>query len=107
MRTDDSPLSDPAGLSPLEIQEEVEDTVQQMFREYLLMDPDEDLPTETSYFDLGLTSLRLSEIRARLEDRLGLAINANVLFNEPTVQRLVAYLTDALTDPAAGRAAAH
>jgi acyl carrier protein len=67
-----------------------------MFREYLLMTEDDDLPIETSYFDLGLTSLRLTEIRERLERQLGLAINANVLFNEPTVQRLVSYLTDAL-----------
>jgi acyl carrier protein len=98
MRTENSAPIDLAGLSPLEIREEVEDVVQRMFREYLLMTQDEDLPTETSYFDLGLTSLRLSEIRARLESRLGLAVNANVLFNEPTVQRLVSYLTDALAD---------
>jgi acyl carrier protein len=102
MRTENSAPLDLTGLSPLEIQEEVENVVLRMFREYLLMTEDEDLPIETSYFDLGLTSLRLSEIRERLERRLGLAINANVLFNEPTVQRLISYLTDALAD--SGRA---
>ncbi|WP_327067874.1 acyl carrier protein [Kitasatospora sp. NBC_01250] len=96
MKTENSAPLDLRGLSPLEIREEVETVVQQMFREYLLMSEHEDLPQETSYFDLGLTSLRLSEIRERLETRLGLAINANVLFNEPTVERLVEHLTDAL-----------
>lgn len=103
MQTENSAPLDLAGLSTLEIQEEVESVVLRMFREYLLMAEDEDLPIETSYFDLGLTSLRLSEIRTRLEHRLGLAVNANVLFNEPTVQRLISYLTDALS----GRGTAH
>ncbi|MFJ4920599.1 acyl carrier protein [Streptomyces sp. NPDC088725] len=81
-----------------EIYEEVEVIVLREFKTVLLMTEDDDLPVDTSYFDLGLTSLRLTEIRATLEDRFDLAINANVLFNEPTVDRLVSYLTDALSD---------
>lgn len=100
MDTENSPSPALPGLSPLEIREEVEQIVLAIFREYLLMAGSEDFPVETSYFDLGLTSLRLSEIRERLESRLGLSVNANVLFNEPTVERLVDHLTDAL----AGRA---
>lgn len=74
----------------------LEDLVVQDVRAALLMDDDEDLPYDVSYFDLGLTSLRLVEIRDRLEKRLGRGINANVLFNSPTVARLLDYLADDL-----------
>jgi acyl carrier protein len=87
------------GLPRLEIREEIETAVLNKFKAVLLMDETEELPFETSYFDLGLTSLRLTEIRAALEDELDLSINANVLFNEPTVERLITYLTDALAGP--------
>jgi acyl carrier protein len=71
------------------------------------MDEGEDFPLDISYFDLGLTSLKLTEIRESLEKLLDLSINANVLFNEPTVERLVGYLTDALSAPPTAAPAAH
>jgi len=46
-----------------------------------------------SFFDLGLTSLRLTEVKQRLETMLGCGINANVLFNRPTVSQLMEHLT--------------
>ncbi|HET8660837.1 MAG TPA: acyl carrier protein [Micromonosporaceae bacterium] len=54
----------------------------------------DELPLDASFFDLGLTSLRLSEIKQGLEARLGCGINANVLFNRPTVAQLMTHLTD-------------
>ncbi|MFE2626223.1 acyl carrier protein, partial [Streptomyces caelestis] len=39
-----------------------------------------------------LTSLRLNELRKELEGLLGVAIDATVLFNQPTVGRLVDHL---------------
>ncbi len=62
------------------------------FRETLLMDDDEDLPLTQSYFSLGFTSLRVVEIKKRLEALLGTSISANVLFSEPTVEHMIAYL---------------
>ncbi|WP_369213485.1 acyl carrier protein [Streptomyces flavofungini] len=82
-----------------ELAEELELLLVGKFRESLLMDDDEDLPLDISYFDLGLTSLKLTEMRQTLEDVLGVSINANVLFNEPTVSRLLDYLVDAVSDP--------
>ncbi|CAM5426228.1 Acyl carrier protein OS=Streptomyces alboniger OX=132473 GN=CP975_22950 PE=4 SV=1 [Streptomyces alboniger] len=82
-----------------ELAEEMERLLVGKFRESLLMDEDEDLPLDISYFDLGLTSLKLTEMRQILEDVLAVSINANVLFNEPTVGRLLDYLVDAVSDP--------
>jgi len=82
-----------------ELAEEIETLVLRRFKTVLLMDESEDLPLDISYFDLGLTSLRLTEIRQNLEQLLDLSINANVLFNEPTIAHLVDHLADALATP--------
>ncbi|MFJ9964788.1 acyl carrier protein [Streptomyces avermitilis] len=84
-----------------ELADEIETLVLRKFKAVLLMDESEDLPVDISYFDLGLTSLRLTEIRQSLEQLLDLSINVNVLFNEPTVAQLVDYLAGALSTPSA------
>ncbi|MFE9775079.1 acyl carrier protein [Streptomyces sp. NPDC005931] len=81
-----------------ELAEEIETLVLQKFRTVLLMEDSEDLPLDISYFDLGLTSLRLTEIRQSLEQLLDLSINVNVLFNEPTIAHLVDHLTQAIQE---------
>ncbi len=80
-----------------ERRDELESVVLAEFRATLLMDDDEDLPLTESYFDLGFTSLRITEIKQRLEDLLACEISTNLLFNTPTVERLMEHLTgDAL-----------
>jgi acyl carrier protein len=74
----------------------LEDLVVAQFKRLLSMPDDEELPLDTSYFDLGLTSLRLTEIRQLLEDVLDIGIDATVLFNRPTVDDLVTHLSDLL-----------
>ncbi|MYU05091.1 acyl carrier protein [Streptomyces sp. SID8366] len=81
-----------------ELTEEIETIVLRKFKVVLLMDDSEDLPVDISYFDLGLTSLRLTEIRQSLEQLLDLSINVNVLFNEPTITHLVDHLTQAVQE---------
>ena len=81
-----------------ELTEEIETIVLRKFKTVLLMDDSEDLPVDISYFDLGLTSLRLTEIRQSLEQLLDLSINVNVLFNEPTITHLVDHLTQAVQE---------
>ncbi|MEU2924270.1 acyl carrier protein [Streptomyces sp. NPDC048304] len=81
-----------------ELAEEIESIVLGKFRAVLLMDDSEDLPLDISYFDLGLTSLRLTEIRQSLEQLLDLSINVSVLFNEPTIDHLVDHLTQAIQE---------
>jgi acyl carrier protein len=62
------------------------------FKSTLLMPVDEELPVDESFFDLGFTSLRITEVKLRLETLLGRPISANVLFNNPTIDALVTYL---------------
>lgn len=62
------------------------------FRSVLQMMPQETLPLDESFFDLGLTSLSVEEVKQRLESSLACRVDAEVLFNHPTVQHLVAHL---------------
>lgn len=64
------------------------------FKAALLMSADDDLPLDESFFDLGLSSLRLVELKERLEAQLGRTISANALFNRPTVERLLDHLKE-------------
>lgn len=74
--------------------ERLEAMVVAEFRAALLLEPDEPLAVDAPYFDLGLTSLRITEAKQRLERLLGVSISSNVLFNRPTVAQLTAYLAD-------------
>ncbi|PJN23378.1 hypothetical protein CG736_23710 [Kitasatospora sp. CB02891] len=77
----------------------LEQIVIREFKESLLMSEDEDFPLSESFFDLGLTSLRVTEVKQRLEEFLDCSISANVLFNSPTVELMLTYLmTEVLTD---------
>jgi acyl carrier protein len=82
-----------------ERREGLEGLVVSEFKTSLMMADDEDLPFDMSYFELGFTSLRITEIKECLETQLGCTISTNVLFNSPTVEGLIAYLADeVLTD---------
>jgi acyl carrier protein len=61
-------------------------------RAVLQMAESEPLPANQSYFDLGLTSLSVEELKQRLEKSLGCRVDAEVLFNHPTVEHLLAHL---------------
>ena len=74
------------------------------FRAALLMEPEEPLAVDAPYFELGLTSLRITEAKKRLERLLGVTISSNVLFNRPTVAQLTAYLADEALPEAFGPA---
>lgn len=69
------------------------------FRASLLMGEHDDLPLDGNFFDLGLTSLRATELKERLEALLGREISSNVLFNTPNLARLLEHMvTDVLSD---------
>jgi acyl carrier protein len=69
------------------------------FKAALLMTDAEELPLRENFFDIGLTSLRLTEVRQRLETLLECVISANLLFNSPTVEKLMNHLVEeALAD---------
>lgn len=90
-----------SALPSSERREALETLVLEQFKTALLMDADEELPLESGFFDLGLTSLRLIDIRQRLEEVLGIGIDATALFNRPTIDELVGYLLQELSGAAA------
>lgn len=64
------------------------------FKTTLLMTVEDELPSCQSFFDLGLTSLGLTEVKQRLDRLLGCAISTNSLFNQPTMEALITHLYD-------------
>jgi len=67
--------------------------VEANFKAALLMSADDVLPLDANYFDLGLTSLRATEVKQRLEEHLGCEIDTAVLFGNPTVSAVLDHLT--------------
>jgi acyl carrier protein len=88
----------------LERRENVARVVVAEVRLALLLSPDEALPMDRSYFDLGMTSLTLMTAKQRIEAALGLAIDATELFDHPTVEHLIAHLGKSLGSDTAGQA---
>lgn len=71
----------------------LEEIVEREFRTALLMTDEDELPYGLSYFDLGLTSLGITDLKQRFEELLGCEIDTTVLFNSPTIDSLLGYLT--------------
>jgi acyl carrier protein len=78
--------------------EALEALVVTQFRSILLLADSDEFRVDGSFFDLGLTSLRLLEIKQNLEELLGIGIDATVLFNRPTVEQLIGYLSEVVSE---------
>jgi acyl carrier protein len=86
-------------LPPAERRDALEALVVTEVKAALLMTDEDELPLEASYFDLGLTSLTVSDLKQKLELMLGRELDGNLLFNSPTVRRVLDHLEeDVLTD---------
>ncbi|MGH3943103.1 MAG: acyl carrier protein [Pseudonocardiaceae bacterium] len=81
-----------AALPRSERRDALEALVVAEFKTTLLMTAQDELSSEQSFFDLGLTSLGLTEVKQRLDALLGRAISANSLFNQPTMTALITQL---------------
>ncbi len=84
-------------LDKLAIQEReyaIKQLVVDLLRKKLLMQESDDLPTDQSYFELGLTSLASVELQEELEMVIANKINSASLFNNPTVDQLVAHIRE-------------
>ncbi len=77
-----------------ERREELESTILSVLRAALLMNEDEPISPSQSFFEMGLTSLALTEAKERLEGMLGCHISATVVFNSPTVEQMTDHLAD-------------
>ncbi|MFE6775887.1 acyl carrier protein [Streptomyces sp. NPDC057702] len=92
------------GLPDAERRARIAELAQEEFRAALFMEPGEEVPLDGNYFDLGLSSLRLADIRQRLEEELGHTVETAALFASPTLGHLVDHLARAVSpappDPA-------
>jgi acyl carrier protein len=70
----------------------LESLVIQEFKRALLMTEADVLPLDENYFDLGLTSLRASEVKQRLEKELRCELDTALLFGLATVRQVVDHL---------------
>lgn len=64
------------------------------FKTALLLQDDETVDFEQSFFDLGLTSLTLIKLRHILEQELQCVIDTNTLFDHPKVPDLLTLLKE-------------
>ncbi|HEX5114848.1 MAG TPA: acyl carrier protein [Pseudonocardiaceae bacterium] len=74
----------------------LEELVITEFKATLIMPDDEELPLDQSYFEFGFTSLRITEIKQRLERLLGCEMSTTQLFNNPTVNQFMDYLAEVI-----------
>ncbi|WP_157229157.1 acyl carrier protein [Nocardia brevicatena] len=72
----------------------LEDLVTQIFKGLLFMEKSDELPFDENYFDMGLTSLQLTEAKEKIELTLECEIETTHLFNNPTIAHLVEHLNE-------------
>lgn len=78
------PLSDRA--------QALDDFIYGHFRQALMLEPHETVDFKESFFDLGMTSLTLTESKRVFEQALRCVIDTPLLFNNPTVPTLIKML---------------
>jgi len=79
------------------------DTVRAEIRRVAELPADHHVPADQGFFDIGLDSIMVVEVKAMLESRLGRALPATLLIDQPDLDRLVDWL---LTDMDLGEGAA-
>ncbi|AQU64928.1 acyl carrier protein [Streptomyces niveus] len=67
------------------------------FRVQLLMEESDELSVDENYFDLGLGSLQLTEVKEHLEQSFGCEVDTTLLFNNPTISQLLEHLDELIT----------
>jgi hypothetical protein len=74
----------------------LEELVVAEFAELLGLPGGAEFPRRTGFFDLGMTSLRLTEVRQRLTRLLGDQIRIETLFEHATMDSLLEHLVTAV-----------
>ncbi|MDO0924256.1 acyl carrier protein [Streptomyces sp. TG1A-8] len=91
----DFPSMEKLRLMPLhERRDMIEDLVIEEFKQALFMTERDEMPLDVGFFDLGLTSLRLSEVKLALERKLECEISTAALFGHPTAGQLIDHLSE-------------
>ncbi len=74
----------------------LEELVIAEFADILGLPDGEEFPRQTGFFDLGMTSLRLTEVRQRLTRLLGDQVRVETLFEHATMDSLLEHLVTAV-----------
>lgn len=74
----------------------LEELVIAEFAEILGLGDGAEFPRRTGFFDLGMTSLRLTEVRQRLTRLLGDQVSVETLFEHATMDSLLEHLATAV-----------
>ncbi|MEW2063376.1 amino acid adenylation domain-containing protein [Streptomyces sp. NPDC007002] len=61
---------------------------------HVLKSPLDELDDDSGFHDLGLDSIRLTQLAHRLAERLGMQLQPTVLYDHPSVRRLTDHLAD-------------
>jgi len=77
--------------SPAYTQGEVERFLMQLFEEALLR---ESIGRDDSYFDVGASSLLLTQIIGKIEVKFGMPLSITDMFTYPTIARLAAFIAE-------------
>jgi acyl carrier protein len=80
----------------------LEEIVLQAFKVHLYMEESDELSVDVNFFDLGLSSLQLTEVKQQLEQRFGCVVDTTHLFNNPTISQFLEHLDEAITRTAGG-----
>ncbi|MDT0382152.1 acyl carrier protein [Streptomyces sp. DSM 42041] len=81
----------------------LESIVLRTFREHLFLEDSDDLSVEENYFDLGLTSLQLTEVKEHIEHTFECEVDTTLLFNDPTIAQLLEHLDELITQNGGSR----
>lgn len=76
------------------------------FRAVLRLPDTADFSRRTGFFDLGMTSLRLTELRQRLTRLFGAQLREETFFEHATLDGLLEYLVDIVLPEQSGATAA-
>lgn len=71
----------------------LEGYLKDIFGKYFYIENHADIPAEASFFELGLTSLGAVEIKYELEKTLKISLDSTVIFNFPTINKLLQFLS--------------
>lgn len=81
---------------------ELELILMREIRHVLHMSEGEQLSIDASFFEMGLTSLTLNDVKQNVETRYGLEIGTNALFNAPSIRDLASYVDRVISFDFAG-----
>ncbi|AGL16390.1 type I polyketide synthase [Actinoplanes sp. N902-109] len=87
-----SPAAGPAAADRRRSLDELLSYLQQRVAQQVRHPRPAEIDLDSGMFDLGLTSVMASELRARIQDELGVALSGTAVFEHPTIRAMATHL---------------